>query len=142
MRGSTAPCLLIQTVPASSRAATFAGFGAVGGPDGGAEADVEGVGHGDGLVDGAVADDRQGGAELFLGDERVVVVDVGDEGGGVEVAGLVRVRVAAEQDPGAGVAGGFDEPGDDVELLAGSAAGPGRWPRPGRCPSAWRRRRR
>jgi hypothetical protein len=70
----------------------------------------------DGLVDGAVADDGQGGAELFLGDERVVVVDVGHEGGGVEVAGLAGVGVAAEQDPGAGVAGGFDEVGDDVVL--------------------------
>ena len=67
----------------------LAGGGKVGGPDWGAESDVERVGSFHGFVHGALADDGQGGAELFLGHERVVVVDVRYEGGGVEVAGLL-----------------------------------------------------
>src|SRR5699024_7330130 len=51
----------------------------VGAPYRGAEPDLEAVGPFDGLLEVRVLDDRQDGAELLLSDERVVIVDVGDE---------------------------------------------------------------
>ena len=53
MRGSTTPCLLTQTEPVWIRAERRQ----VGGPDGGTEYDVEGVGHVYGFVHAAVFDD-------------------------------------------------------------------------------------
>ena len=77
--GWTPPWELIHTVPASSRAATARAACRVAAPHRGAQADVEAVRHGDGVLDVAVADDGERGAELLLGDQRVVVVDVGHQ---------------------------------------------------------------
>ena len=88
----------------------------VGGPDGGAESDVDGVGPRDRLLEVGVADDRQGRAELLLLDQRRVVVDVGHQGLRVEVARLAGVGVAARHQAGAAALGVLDETVDHVPL--------------------------
>jgi len=93
--------LLIQTVPASILAATSRAAERSEDQTEAAEPHVEAVCHGNSLANRAVADDRQGRAELLPGHQGVVVVDVGYESGRVEVTGLLGVRVSAEQDAGA-----------------------------------------
>lgn len=63
-----------------------------------------------------ITDDRQGWAELFFDDQRVVLLDICDERGWVETPGSVIVRLGAQQHVGSGVDSGFDQAIHDIEL--------------------------
>src|SRR5699024_9277866 len=78
---------------------------------------IEGVGHLNGFIDSRVLNDRQGWAELFLGNQWVVVVDISDQGGREEVTRLVVVRLTTDEHACAAVLSSLDQLVDDIELL-------------------------
>src|SRR5581483_2263428 len=84
-------------------------------PDGAAEAEVRGVGPLDGVVDVAVGDHRQGGAELLLVDDARAVGEVGQDRRLEEVPRAVH-GLAAGDGAGATLDGVGDELGDTLEL--------------------------
>lgn len=110
------------------------GFGAVGvgAPDGAAEAEAGAVRGGDGLVESAVRQDGQDRPELFAGHHRAAGRDIGEDGGGEEVAGGVQ-PVPAGRRAGAvreGAAGHLLDAGELGALLTGPSRVAGSRPGP------------
>ena len=89
----------------------------IGGPYRRAQPHVQAVGHGDGLVQIRVLDDWQCRTELLLCHQRIVVGQVRDQRGRVEISGLLGLRIAADQHPATAVLGVLHEAGHDVVLL-------------------------
>ncbi len=92
------------------------GFGAVAAPNAAGEAKFGVIGEPDGFIDGRNGHDRQDRSECFFAHDTHVVGHIGQNGGGVPVAGSIKA-VTASEDFRAPLAGVLDVGFDDGQLL-------------------------
>src|SRR5699024_3399570 len=90
---------------------------AVSRPHGRTKADIQSIGHFNGFIQRGILDNWQRWAKLLFCNQWVVVINVGDQGSRVEVAGLIIVRIPTGENPATAVFCILDQAIDNIDLL-------------------------